>query len=152
MGIDRVRVDGQRRAPVSPNVDLPLTAVQGELLSVAAWYDNEMGYSARLAEAVTLLAKWQAYCMADPGEAGSEGSPAAGTALDPGASLLFDNGLQSCSTCSTQSATQLLPLRLNGTRSSRTWSVRMSMAPLRIPAAAAGPGIQVLPPGCTESV
>ena len=31
-------------------VDLPLTAVQGELLSVAAWYDNEMGYSSRLAE------------------------------------------------------------------------------------------------------
>src|SRR5262249_26928528 len=31
-------------------VDLPLTTVQGELLSVAAWYDNEMGYAARLAE------------------------------------------------------------------------------------------------------
>ena len=45
--------NGQRRAPVSPNVDLPLTAVQGELLSVAAWYDNEMGYSARLAEAAS---------------------------------------------------------------------------------------------------
>ena len=27
-------------------VDLPLTAVQGQLLSVAAWYDNEMGYPA----------------------------------------------------------------------------------------------------------
>jgi len=36
-------------------VDLPLTAVQGELLSVAAWYDNEMGYSARLAEMATHL-------------------------------------------------------------------------------------------------
>jgi glyceraldehyde 3-phosphate dehydrogenase len=32
-------------------VDLPLTTVQeGNLLSVAAWYDNEWGYSARLAE------------------------------------------------------------------------------------------------------
>ena len=41
---------------MSPNVDLPLTAVQGELLSVAAWYDDEMGYSARLAEAAALLA------------------------------------------------------------------------------------------------
>ena len=30
--------------PHSSIVDLPLTAVQGELLSVAAWYDNEMGY------------------------------------------------------------------------------------------------------------
>ena len=37
-------------------IDLPLTAVQGDLLSVAAWYDNEMGYSARLAEASAQLA------------------------------------------------------------------------------------------------
>ncbi len=37
-------------------VDLPLTAVQGELLSVAAWYDNEMGYSTRLAETATQIA------------------------------------------------------------------------------------------------
>ena len=36
--------------PHSSIVDLPLTAVQGDLLSVAAWYDNEMGYSTRLAE------------------------------------------------------------------------------------------------------
>ena len=33
--------------PHSSIVDLPLTAIQGDLLSVAAWYDNEMGYSAR---------------------------------------------------------------------------------------------------------
>src|SRR5689334_6298169 len=31
-------------------VDLPLTAVQGDLLSIAAWYDNEWGYTSRLAE------------------------------------------------------------------------------------------------------
>jgi glyceraldehyde 3-phosphate dehydrogenase len=37
-------------------VDLPLTAVQGALLSVAAWYDNEMGYSARLAEMAAQIA------------------------------------------------------------------------------------------------
>jgi glyceraldehyde 3-phosphate dehydrogenase (phosphorylating) len=37
-------------------VDLLLTAVQGELLSVAAWYDNEMGYSARLAEMAAYIA------------------------------------------------------------------------------------------------
>ena len=37
-------------------VDLPLTAVQGGLLSIAAWYDNEMGYSARLAETAVRLA------------------------------------------------------------------------------------------------
>ena len=42
--------------PHSSIVDLPLTAVQGELLSVAAWYDNEMGYSTRLAETAAFLA------------------------------------------------------------------------------------------------
>jgi glyceraldehyde 3-phosphate dehydrogenase len=42
--------------PHSSIIDLPLTAVQGDLLSVAAWYDNEMGYATRLAETAALLA------------------------------------------------------------------------------------------------
>lgn len=42
--------------PHSSIVDLPLTAVQEGLLSVAAWYDNEMGYATRLAETAALLA------------------------------------------------------------------------------------------------
>jgi len=42
--------------PHSSIVDLPLTQVQGELLSVAAWYDNEMGYSTRLAETAAMIA------------------------------------------------------------------------------------------------
>ena len=42
--------------PHSSIVDLPLTAVQGDLLSVAAWYDNEMGYSASLAETAAQVA------------------------------------------------------------------------------------------------
>ena len=42
--------------PHSSIVDLPLTAIQGELLSVAAWYDNEMGYSSRLAEMAARIA------------------------------------------------------------------------------------------------
>jgi len=43
--------------PHSSIVDLPLTAVQeGALLSVAAWYDNEMGYSTRLAETAARIA------------------------------------------------------------------------------------------------
>jgi glyceraldehyde 3-phosphate dehydrogenase len=42
--------------PHSSIVDLPLTAVQGELLSVAAWYDNEMGYATRLAETAAWIA------------------------------------------------------------------------------------------------
>ena len=43
--------------PHSSLVDLPLTAVQGDLLSVAAWYDNEMGYATRLAETAARLAE-----------------------------------------------------------------------------------------------
>ena len=42
--------------PHSSIVDLPLTAVQGDLLSVAAWYDNEMGYASRLAETAAHIA------------------------------------------------------------------------------------------------
>lgn len=37
-------------------IDLPLTQVQGGLLSVAAWYDNEWGYASRLAEVAAFLA------------------------------------------------------------------------------------------------
>ena len=37
-------------------IDLPLTARQGELLSVATWYDNEWGFATRLAEVATFLA------------------------------------------------------------------------------------------------
>lgn len=43
--------------PHSSIIDLPLTATQGELLSVAAWYDNEMGYASRLAEMAAFLAQ-----------------------------------------------------------------------------------------------
>ncbi|WP_426445399.1 type I glyceraldehyde-3-phosphate dehydrogenase [Paenibacillus sp. S-38] len=37
-------------------IDLPLTQKQGEILSVAAWYDNEWGYASRLAEVAAYLA------------------------------------------------------------------------------------------------
>jgi glyceraldehyde 3-phosphate dehydrogenase len=44
--------------PHSSIVDLPLTQVQeGTFLSVAAWYDNEWGYAARLAETATYLVR-----------------------------------------------------------------------------------------------
>lgn len=43
--------------PHSSIVDLPLTQVlDGALVSVAAWYDNEMGYAQRLAETAARLA------------------------------------------------------------------------------------------------
>jgi glyceraldehyde 3-phosphate dehydrogenase len=38
-------------------VDLPMTQMQGDLLSVAAWYDNEWGYATRLAETAAFIAK-----------------------------------------------------------------------------------------------
>jgi glyceraldehyde 3-phosphate dehydrogenase len=38
-------------------IDLPLTHVQGGLLSVAAWYDNEWGYASRLAEVAAFLSR-----------------------------------------------------------------------------------------------
>ncbi len=38
-------------------VDLPLTVLQGELLSVAAWYDNEWGFATRLTEVAAFLAQ-----------------------------------------------------------------------------------------------
>jgi glyceraldehyde 3-phosphate dehydrogenase len=42
---------------LSSIVDIPLTQVHGtELLSVAAWYDNESGYATRLAETANALA------------------------------------------------------------------------------------------------
>ncbi|MNB97387.1 Glyceraldehyde-3-phosphate dehydrogenase [compost metagenome] len=41
--------------PHSSIIDLPLTQVQGELLSVAAWYDNEWAYASRLAEVAAFL-------------------------------------------------------------------------------------------------
>ena len=43
--------------PHSSIVDLPLTGCKRRLLSVAAWYDNEMGYSTRLAETAAFLAQ-----------------------------------------------------------------------------------------------
>ena len=38
-------------------IDLPLTTVQDGMLSVAAWYDNEMGYATRLADTAAFLAR-----------------------------------------------------------------------------------------------
>jgi glyceraldehyde 3-phosphate dehydrogenase len=43
--------------PHSSIIDLPLTQViGGNLVSIAAWYDNEMGYSTRLAEVAAFIA------------------------------------------------------------------------------------------------
>jgi len=43
--------------PHSSIIDLPLTTKQGNLLSVAAWYDNEWGFANRLAEAAQYLSQ-----------------------------------------------------------------------------------------------
>jgi glyceraldehyde 3-phosphate dehydrogenase len=41
--------------PHSSLMDLPLTAKEGGLLSVASWYDNEWGFSTRLAEVAAYI-------------------------------------------------------------------------------------------------
>jgi glyceraldehyde 3-phosphate dehydrogenase len=44
--------------PHSSIIDLPLIdVIGGNLVSVAAWYDNEMGYATRLAEMAAFLTK-----------------------------------------------------------------------------------------------
>ena len=53
-GYASARVVGETQSSI---VDLPLTAVAGgDLVSVAAWYDNEAGFSMRLAEVAALMA------------------------------------------------------------------------------------------------
>jgi glyceraldehyde 3-phosphate dehydrogenase len=48
------RIIGESHSSI---IDLPLVQVMdGTLVSVAAWYDNEMGYSVRLAETAVRLA------------------------------------------------------------------------------------------------
>jgi glyceraldehyde 3-phosphate dehydrogenase len=47
-------------------IDLPLTARQGELLSVAAWYDNEWGFATRLAEVAAFLAGGESHPATAP--------------------------------------------------------------------------------------
>lgn len=42
--------------PHSSIIDLPLTAKEGSLLSIAAWYDNEWGFANRLAEVAAFIA------------------------------------------------------------------------------------------------
>lgn len=44
--------------PHSSLIDLPLTVVQGsDFVNVAAWYDNEYGFTSRLAEVAALMAR-----------------------------------------------------------------------------------------------
>ena len=44
--------------PFSAIIDLPLTEVlDGNLIKVVAWYDNEWAYSKRLTEAILLVGK-----------------------------------------------------------------------------------------------
>jgi glyceraldehyde 3-phosphate dehydrogenase len=38
-------------------IDLPLTVKEGNLLSVASWYDNEWGFSNRLADVAAFMAE-----------------------------------------------------------------------------------------------
>lgn len=44
-----------KRSPYSSIVDASLTNANGDLIQVAAWYDNEWGYSCRLVDAVQMV-------------------------------------------------------------------------------------------------
>jgi glyceraldehyde 3-phosphate dehydrogenase len=44
-----------KRSPYSSIVDASLTNANGDLIQVAAWYDNEWGYSCRLVDAVHMV-------------------------------------------------------------------------------------------------
>jgi glyceraldehyde 3-phosphate dehydrogenase len=46
-----------KRNPLSAVVDLPLTKVNGNLVKVLAWYDNEFGYTNRLVEMAEFVGK-----------------------------------------------------------------------------------------------
>lgn len=46
-----------KKDPRSSIVDLALTMVQGNLVKICSWYDNEWGYSCRLAEFTEYIAK-----------------------------------------------------------------------------------------------
>ncbi len=45
-----------KRSPLSSIIDLELTDVQEDLVQIVAWYDNEWGYSCRLADLTHLVA------------------------------------------------------------------------------------------------
>ena len=48
------RIVGETQSSI---IDLPLTSVSGgDLVTVAAWYDNEAGYAMRLAQTAATLA------------------------------------------------------------------------------------------------
>ena len=44
-----------KRSPYSSIVDSLLTNANGDLVQIAAWYDNEWGYSCRLADLTALV-------------------------------------------------------------------------------------------------
>lgn len=44
-----------RRSPFSSIIDSSLTSANGDLIQIAAWYDNEWGYSCRLADLTAMV-------------------------------------------------------------------------------------------------
>jgi glyceraldehyde 3-phosphate dehydrogenase len=45
-----------KQNPHSSIIDGKLTNAQGDLIQIAAWYDNEWGYSCRLADLTRIVA------------------------------------------------------------------------------------------------
>ena len=44
-----------KRSPYSSIIDSKLTNANGDLVQIAAWYDNEWGYSCRLADLTAMV-------------------------------------------------------------------------------------------------
>ncbi|MFO7631491.1 MAG: type I glyceraldehyde-3-phosphate dehydrogenase, partial [Caldilinea sp.] len=44
-------------SPFSSSVDYEFTNVYGKMVKVVTWYDNEWGYSARVADLIDFIAK-----------------------------------------------------------------------------------------------
>ena len=44
-----------KRSPYSSIIDSLLTNANGDLVQIAAWYDNEWGYSCRLADVTQMV-------------------------------------------------------------------------------------------------
>jgi glyceraldehyde-3-phosphate dehydrogenase/erythrose-4-phosphate dehydrogenase len=44
-----------KRSPYSSIIDATLTGANGDLIQIGAWYDNEWGYSCRLADLTAMV-------------------------------------------------------------------------------------------------